>query len=348
MKQHLKLLLVGGTGIISAAVSRIALEQGHELWLINRGNNNDCLPEGAHIIKADINDVETVSKQLEGHTFDCVANFIVQRPEQIDRDYKLFCGKTKQYIFISSGSVYQKPLNHYEITESTPAYNPYWAYPRNKIACEMRLTEYYRNNGFPMTIVRPGHTYNETWLPLCISGYYDSYAVIKRIMEGKPTIIPGDGSSLWTVTHNTDFARAFLGITGNPYAIGETINITSDEVLTWNQIYETIADALGVKLNPFYVSSMFLHNAGPYDMKCCLIGERTQSTVFKNDKLKRLVPGFRAEVPFRVGIRHSLEYIKAHPECHIEDPIFDGWCDRLAEGLTKLAKEIRVEFPNYV
>ena len=342
----MKILIVGGTGIISAAVSRALLEAGHELWLINRGNRNECLPQGARILRADINDTECVEKQLRGENFDCTADFVVQKPEDIDRDYRLFAGKTRQYIFISSSCIYQKPLNHYEITESTPVRNPYWDYAKNKIACENRLQEIYRETGFPITIIRPGHTYDEKWLPLCISGWKGCYSVIKRMLEGKPTIIPGDGTSLWTVTHNSDFARAFLGLAGNPYAIGETVNISSDEVQFWNQIYQTIADCLGVELHPFYISSMFLHQAGPYDFKCCLTGERVQSSVFRNDKLKRLVPSFRAQVPFREGIRESLRYLLSHPEYQEEDPIFDGWCDGLVSVLTRAAEELKKEFPN--
>jgi nucleoside-diphosphate-sugar epimerase len=340
----MKILLVGGTGVISSAVSRRLLASGHELWLINRGNRLERLPEGAHLIRGDINDLPALSEALAEQHFDCVADFTVQKPDQIERDYRLFAGKTRQYVFISSACVYQKPLSHYEITESTPVCNPYWEYAQNKIACENKLMELYRSASFPITIIRPGHTYDEEWLPLCITGERGGYSVIKRMLEEKPTIIPGDGTSLWTLTHNSDFARAFEGLAGNPYALGETVHITSDEVLTWNQIYETIADALGVPLHPFYVSSLFLHQAGPYDLKSCLLGERVRSCVFRNDKLKRLVPGFRAEVPFRKGIRMALNHILQHPELQKEDPLFDRWCDALAASLSQTAKELRQAF----
>ena len=341
----MKILLIGGTGIISTAVSKALLEQGHELWLINRGNQNHLLPGGARFITADIEDFDCVSQKLPPIMFDCVADFVVQKPEHIVRDYHLFYGKTRHYIFISSGSVYQKPLSHYEVTESTPLYNPYWDYAQNKIACENKLMEIYRATGFPITIIRPGHTYDNKWLPLAISGWHGCYSVVKRMLDGRPTIIPGDGTSLWTVTHNNDFAKAFLGIVGNPSAIGEAVNISSDEVLTWNQIYQTIAEALGVELSPFYVSSMFLHQAGPYDFKCCLIGERAQSIVYRNEKLKRLVPGFYAQVPFRDGIRKSLQFLLSHPEYQEADPVFDHWCDTLIESLTLTASRIKKEFP---
>lgn len=343
----MKILIVGGTGIISAAVSRELINQGHELWLINRGSRKDISFPNAHILQCDISDTTFIQKQIASEYFDCIADFIIQKPEHIDRDYKLFSNHTKQYIFISSACIYQKPLSHYEITESTPIYNPYWDYAQNKIACEIRLQEIYRSTGFPITIIRPGHTYDEKWLPLAISGAHGCYSVIKRIKEEKSTIIPGDGTSLWTVTHNSDFARAFAGIVGNPRAIGETINISSDEVLTWNQIYQTIADVLNVPLHPFYISSMFLHNAGPYDFKCCLIGERAQSTVFKNEKLKHLVPDFHAKISFHQGITQSLSYLENHTKYQDEDPVFDRWCDRLEEILTQTAYKLNLEFPNW-
>lgn len=343
----MKILLVGGTGIISAAVSREAVKAGHELWVINRGSHKELLPEGAHLIKSDIQYTASIKNALKNLSFDCVADFIVQKPEQIERDYQLFSGKTKQYIFISSASAYQKPLSHYEITESTPLSNPYWEYSRNKIACEDALMRIYRNTGFPITILRPSHTYDEYNVPLCITGYYGCYGVIKRMLEGKPTIIPGDGTSLWTVTHNSDFAKAFLGIAGNPQAIGEAVHITSDEVMTWNRIYETVADALSVPLKPFYVSSLFLHQAGPYDMKCCLIGERVQTAVFKNDKLKRLVPGFQAAIPFRTGIRQTLKHLLSDPALQTEDPVFDAWCDSLVKELTNTAARLKAAYPEY-
>lgn len=346
----MKVLIIGGTGIISSAVSKALMAAGHELWLINRGSNNDILPDnthGTHLITADINDTGTIAAAIDGQQFDCIADFIVQKPEQIERDYRLFGGRTKQYIFISSASAYQKPLSHYEITESTPLYNPYWEYPRNKIACEETLMRIYRETGFPITIIRPSHTYDENNVPLCITGFYGGYSVIQRMLEEKPTIIPGDGTSLWTLTHNSDFARAFLGIAGNPRAIGEAVNITSDEVMTWNQIYESIADVLSVPLHPFYVSSMFLHQAGPYDLKCCLIGERVQSAIFRNDKLKRLVPGFVPQVLFRDGIRKTLNNLLSNPVLQVADPIFDKWCDCLAVSLDHTAARLKSSFPDY-
>lgn len=344
----MKLLIIGGTGIISTAVSKTMVDMGHDVWIINRGSQNHLLPKEAHVIISDINDTAAVETALSNHHFDCVVDFIVQQPEHIHRDYHLFHKRTKQYIFISSSSVYQRPLSHYEITEGTPLCNPYWEYPRNKIACEETLLAYYRDTGFPITIIRPGHTYDEYHVPLCLTGYYGFYSVIARMRQEKPIIIPGDGTSLWTLTHSSDFARAFLGLAGNPHALGESVNVCSDEVMTWNQIYETIAAALGVVLHPFYVSTMFLHQAGPYDCRSPLLGERVQTAVFKTDKLKRLAPGFYAQTAFRTGIAQTLETILADPKLQTADPVFDAFCDSLIDSLTETASRLKAAYPNCV
>lgn len=337
----MKALFIGGTGTISTAISRKLLEEGHELWLINRGNGNDRLPAGAHIITADINDEETVLKKLEGQKFDVVADFIAFVPEQLERDYRLFQGRTKQFIYISSASAYQKPLSDYRITEGTPLANPYWEYSRNKIAGEEILMKLYREKGFPVTVVRPSHTYDERSVPVGIHGKNGSYQVLKRMMEGKRVIIHGDGTSLWTVTFNRDFAKGFVGLMGNIHAIGEAVQITGDETLTWNQIYQTVADALGVPLRPFYVSTEFLSacDGGVYDLRGGLWGDKANSVSFDNSKLKRLVPGFTTTLRFDQGVREAISYIMSHPECQREDPEFDEWCDAVIavqeEALTK-------------
>lgn len=330
----MKALFIGGTGTISTAISAKLLEEGHELWLINRGTRNDALPPGAHIIKADINDEESVTRQLEGQKFDVVADFIAFLPKQLERDYRLFNGRTRQFIYISSASAYQKPLSDYRIDEVTPLANPYWEYSRNKIAGEELLMKLYREEGFPVTIVRPSHTYSERSMPLGVHGPGGSYQVIRRMLEGKKVIIQGDGSSLWTLTFNTDFARGFIGLMGNIHAIGEAVQITGDETLTWNQIYTVVADALGVGLNPCYVSSEFLAASSPaqWDLRGALLGDKSNSVVFDNTKLKRLVPGFAATVRFDQGARKVLDYINTHPECRKEDPEFDSWCDRVIEA----------------
>lgn len=340
----MKALFIGGTGTISTAISRKLLEEGHELWLINRGNRNRELPEGAHIITADINDEAYVAEQIAGQQFDVVADFIAFVPEQLERDYRLFKGKTRQFIYISSASAYQKPLSDYRITEGTPLANHYWDYSRNKIAGEELLMKLYREEGFPVTIVRPSHTYSERSVPVGLHGKNGSYQVLKRIMEGKPVLIHGDGSSLWTLTFNSDFAKGFVGLMGNIHAIGEAVQITGDESLTWNQIYQTIADALGVTLKPYYVSSHFLAkcNLQGIDIEGNLLGDKANTVVFENTKLKKLVPGFCADIRFDQGVRRAVSYVMSHPECQREDPEFDAWCDCVIEAQEEALKKVRM------
>lgn len=339
----MKALFIGGTGTISTAISTRLLEEGHELWLLNRGTRNDALPPGAHIIKADINDEEMVARKLEGLSFDVVADFIAFVPEQLERDHRLFQGKTRQFIFISSASAYQKPLSDHRINEGTPLANPYWQYSRNKIACEELLMKWYREERFPVTIVRPSHTYSERSMPVGVHGPGGSYQVIRRMMEGKKVIIHGDGSSLWTLTFNTDFAKGFIGLMGNLHAIGEAVQITGDETLTWNQIHAVIAEALGVELKPCYVSSEFIASASPaeWDLRGALLGDKANSVVFDNMKLKRLVPDFVATVRFDQGVKKVLEYIKAHPECQKEDLAFDQWCDSVVAAQEEALRSMK-------
>ncbi|MCI1774498.1 MAG: SDR family oxidoreductase [Paenibacillus lautus] len=335
----MKALFIGGTGTISTAITKQLLEQGCELYLLNRGNRNDTLPEGTHILQADIHDEDQVAKLIEHLDFDVVADFIAFEPAHLERDYRLFGGKTKQFIFISSASAYQTPLSDYRITEGTPLSNPYWAYSRNKIACEDYLMKQYREHGFPVTIVRPSHTYDERSIPLGVHGSQGSWQVVKRMLENKPVIIHGDGTSLWTLTHNRDFAKGFIGLMGNIHAIGESVHITSDESLTWNQIYEIIADALGVQLNAVHVSSEFLDAASTQDFRGSLLGDKANTVVFDNSKLKRLVPEFVATIRADQGIKQTVEYILAHPEHQREDEEFDAWCDKVISALEK-AKSI--------
>jgi nucleoside-diphosphate-sugar epimerase len=336
----MKALFIGGTGIISSAITKQLAEQGCELYLLNRGSRNAALPQGVHVIQADINDEDHVASLLEGHQFDVVADFIAFRPEQLERDFRLFQGRTKQFLFISSASAYQTPLSDYRITEGTPLSNPYWEYSRNKIACEQYLIDRYREDGFPITIVRPSHTYDERSIPLGVHGNKGSWQVAKRMLEGKPVIIHGDGTSLWTMTHNSDFAKGFIGLMGNIHAIGESVHITSDETVTWNQIYEIIADALGVKLNAVHVSSHFLAAAGPYDFRGGLLGDKANSVVFDNSKLKRLVPQFVATTRLDQGIKETVRHILANPALQTEDPEFDLWCDRIVDAMDEAAKSL--------
>lgn len=340
----MKALFIGGTGTISMAITRQLAEQGWELYLLNRGRRQEGLPEGVHLIEEDINDEKRVAERLIGLSFDVVADFIAFEPEHVQRDYRLFQGKTKQFIFISSASAYQTPLSDYRITEGTPLSNPYWAYSRNKIACEEYLMGQYRDHGFPVTIVRPSHTYDERSIPLGVHGSKGSWQVARRMLEGKPVIVHGDGTSLWTLTHNRDFAKGFIGLMGNLHAIGESVHITSDESLTWNQIYEAVAGALGVKLEAVHVPSDFLAECGPGDFRGSLLGDKANTVVFDNAKLKRLVPGFCAEIRFDQGIRSTVQHILAHPELQKEDPEFDRWCDEVIQAVRGAAAEVKRKF----
>ena len=335
----MNVLFIGGTGIISTAITeRLAATDGVNLFLVNRGNKNSVIPENVTVINADINDEDFVREQLKDLSFDAVCDFIAFVPEHLKRDFRLFNGKTKQFMYISSASAYQKPLSNYRITEGTPLANPYWEYSRNKIACEDFLMKMYRENGFPVTIIRPSHTYDERSVPLGVHGKKGSWQIVKRMIEGKPVIVHGDGTSLWTMTHNSDFAKAFVGLIGNAHAIGEAFQITSDETLTWNQIYKAIADALGVELKPYYVSSDFLAAVSDYDLCGSLTGDKANSVVFDNSKLKRAVPDYVPTVRFDQGVKRTIDYVLAHKECQVEDPEFDAWCDKVIEVLENAKK----------
>ncbi len=340
-----KALFIGGTGTISAGVvQRLQQEGGWEIWLLNRGSRSSRVPAGVHQIRADINDEGAVAEGLRDMTFDVVSEFIGFTPDQVQRDYRLFRERTRQYIFVSSASAYHKPAADYRITEGTTLANPHWAYSRNKIACEEFLMQKYREEGFPVTIVRPSHTYDERHIPLGVHGSKGFWQVIRRMLDEKPVIIQGDGTSLWTLTFSSDFAVGYAALMGNPHAIGEAFQITGDETLTWNQIYRTIADALGVTLHPYYVASSFLAEAGRpwgYDFEGSLIGDKAVSVVFDNTKLKRIAPHMKTSVPFSTGVRLALEYILSHPEeCQEEDPVFDAWCDRVIEALENAKRQV--------
>lgn len=340
----MKALFIGGTGTISMGIIRaLAKDPLWEVYLLNRGNRKDEVPEGIHQIIADINDEADVAGKLESMTFDVVSDFIAFGVEAVERDYRLFKGKTKQYIFISSASAYNKPAASYVITEGTTLANPYWEYSRNKIACEEFLMEKYRTEGFPVTIVRPSHTYDERSIPLGVHGNKGFYQVIKRMQQGKPVIIQGDGSSLWALTFNSDFAIGYTALMGNRHAIGEAFQITGDEILTWNQIYQTIADALGVELKPYYVSSEFLADVGDkygFDFRGGIIGDKSVSVVFDNSKLKRLAPNMTTNIPFHKGVRIALDYCLSHEDRYELDPEFDSFCDTVIESLEKAKADI--------
>jgi nucleoside-diphosphate-sugar epimerase len=303
----MKVLFIGGTGNISVSVSKLAIERGFDLYLLNRGKLNVTI-EGAKTLIADIKQPDQVKKALEGHKFDVIVNWIAYLEEDVQRDLELFRGKCAHYIFIGTASSYQKPLTHPVITESTPMSNPYWTYSQRKIRCEEILMEAYRQDGFPMTIVRPSHTY-DTRFPIGV-GNWASYLIPERMLQGKPVVVHGDGTSLWTVTHSDDFAKGFVGLLGNPQSIGHAFHITSDYLLTWNQIYEQIGDALGVKPNLVHVPSDFINAIDP-NTGAGLIGDKMWSAIFDNSKIKRFVPDYVATIPFNLGIRRTLAWFQA-------------------------------------
>ena len=339
----MKYLFIGGTGNISKYITKGLLAAGETVYLVNRGNRNDDLEGDVHYITADINTdegVETVREYIKDMSFDAVADYIVFTVEQAERDFNLFNGKTKQYLTFSSASVYQTPPVSPYITEATPLKNPLWLYSRNKIKIEEYLMQKYRECDFPITIVRPSHTYGETYVPLAFHGK-NSYSVLQRMLQGKPVIIPGDGRSLWVVTHSSDFAKGCIGLFGNIHAIGETYHITTDELVTWDQIYQVAADTLGVEPKFVHVASELIAATWPGGGQWGnLLGDKSNSVIFDNSKLKRVVPDFVCTKRMDQGIRESVLYMMSHPELQIEDPDFDAYCDKLAAGVEKLKNEM--------
>ena len=334
--------MIGGTGTISSAITRQLAEGGHDLWLLNRGNRKDEVPANVKQVIVDIDDEQEVLRQLGDEQFDAVCEFIGFVTQQVERDIRYFRGRTRQYVYISSASAYNKPAANHVITEGTTLANPHWEYSRNKIACEELLMKEYREHGFPVTIVRPSHTYCERGVPLSVHGLKGSWPVLKRMMEGKPVLVHGDGSSLWTLTWNEDFARGFIGLLGNPKAIGEAFQIMRDEQLTWDQVYKCVGNALHVTPKLYHVASDFLAAVAPaaWDFEGNLLGDKAVTVVFDCTKLKRAVPGFQATVRYDEGVRRCIEYLFAHPELQVEDPEFDAWCDRVIEAQEKCKKEI--------
>ena len=324
----MKILMVGGTGIISTAVSNLLVDQGHELYLLNRGLHTHFAPKGAKILIGDINDEGHIKDLIKDDFFDVIANWIIGLPEQIERDIRLFSNKTSQYIFISSASAYQHPTKHYIITEETPLKNLYWEYSRKKIECENRIMKEYKENGFPVTIVRPSLTFGETVIPYVLTSWKDPWSIIHRMKVEKRIIVPGDGTSLWTITFNTDFAAGFIGLLGNKKTIGEAFHITSDEVLTWNDVVEQMADVVGVKSNPVHISSEFIVKFMP-DQIGNLFGDKMTSSVFDNSKLKAFVPDFKAKVTFKEGFAKSYAYLKSHPELQTVDEKYEVHLDKV-------------------
>jgi nucleoside-diphosphate-sugar epimerase len=319
----MKVLFIGGTGIISSACSGLAAERGIDLYLLNRGKTLRPVPAKAKILKGDIREAASARQAIGDLKFDAVVDWVAFTPEHIDADLKLFRGRTNQFIFISSASAYQTPPVNLPVTESTPLDNPYWEYSRAKIACEERLMRAYREEKFPITIVRPSHTYDCTLLPM-----HGGYTIIDRMRKGKKVIVHGDGSSLWVLTHHADFAKGFVGLLGNSHAIGEAFQITSDELLTWNQIFEIVAAAAGTIAKIVHVPSDFIARFDP-EWGAGLLGDKSHSMVFDNSKIKRTVPDFSAKIPFSQGAREIMAWLDANPSWKAVDETLDATIDSI-------------------
>jgi nucleoside-diphosphate-sugar epimerase len=317
----MKVLFIGGTGVISSACSELALARGIDLYLLNRGQSLRPVPAAARVLHADIRDPEQAHAALAGHAFDVVVDWIAFTPDQVAADVALFRGRTGQYIFISSATVYEKPPRRLPITESTPRGNPFWTYAGNKIACEERLEQAYRSEQFPVTIVRPSHTYDRTKLPTL--GYYTAIA---RLRAGKPAVVHGDGTSLWVLTHHRDFAMGFVGLLGNPRAVGEAFHITSDELLTWNQIYTLLAQAAGAEPFLVHVPSEIIARFDP-ELGAGLLGDKAHSVIFDNSKIHRFVPDFAPTIPFAAGAAEIMAWHDADPARQIVNPALDRLMD---------------------
>ena len=328
----MRVLFIGGTGLISSACSDLAVQRGMELSILNRGKSeNFDIPAGTHILQADIHgESQKLMDVLNSSYFDVVVDWIAYTSEDIERDISLFNGKTRQFVFISSASVYQKPPAHFLITEQTPLDNPYWQYSRDKIACEDRLMQAYAESDFPVTIIRPSLTYGPSQLPLAVNSWNHPYTIINRIRQGKPLIVPGDGTSLWVCTWNADFAIGLIGLFGNTDAVGEAFHITSDEVLSWNEIYTQVFAVLGVKPNIIHIPSDLLA-AWDSHLQGSLIGDKTNSVVFDNSKIKHFVPEFDCSVTWAEGIKRTIAWFDADPRRQVIDRDADQKWDQIIE-----------------
>jgi len=326
----MKILFIGGTGLISSACSELAIARGHELFILNRSSSTKHpLPENVTLLKGDIHaDEADLTTLLAGHRFDAVVDWVAFTPEDIERDIRLFQNMTGQFVFISSASVYQNPPQHYLIKETTPLINPYWKYSQDKIACEERLMREYHDHGFPVTIIRPSLTYGPSQIPLVGASWQHPYTVIDRMKHGHKVIVPGDGTSLWVLTWNADFAKGLIGLLGNAKAIGEAFHITSDEVLSWDQIFIEVYQALGVEPNVVHIPSDLIVAHEP-DQLGTLLGDKIHSVVFDNSKIKTFVPDFACEVNWAEGIRRSLAWFDVHPEFKTIDQQMNNNWDRL-------------------
>lgn len=325
----MKALFIGGTGNISSACSQLALERGVELYLLNRGQSLRPLPEGARVINADIRDPNAVREALGSMRFDVVADFIAFTPQHIETDLQLFRGRIGQYFFISSASAYQTPPATLPVTEAAILDNPVWQYSRDKAACEERLLRAYREEKFPFTVVRPSHTYSAVYVPV-----HGNWTTIDRMLRGLPVIVHGDGTSLWTLTHSSDFAKGFVGLMGNSHAIGEVYHITSDEWLTWNQIHEILASAAGVQPELVHVPSDLIAVYDPIWGES-LLGDKAHSFILDNSKIKRVVPDFVCTTPFSRGAEEIIAWHRADPARQQVDENFNAICERILRAYAK-------------
>ncbi len=340
----MKVLFIGGTGLISSACTRLAVDRGVDLFLLNRGSNPDRA-RGATPLVADLHDEAATERALAGHRFDVVVDWLAFTVEDIERDLRLFRGRADQFIFISSASAYRKPPGDWIIREDTPLANPFWDYSQNKIACEERLMRAYRQDGFPVTIVRPSLTYGDTQVPLSVNSWERPFTAIARMRQGKPIIVPGDGTALWTITHNSDFAVALVGLLGRRAAIGHAFNIMSDEVLTWDEIYRQTAAAAGVEPRLVHIASDFIAACLP-EWSGTLLGDKSGSAVFDTTKIKRFVPDFRTATPYAEGIRRTVAWFDADPSRQEIDTEMDARWDRLIAAYEQgLANAMKVFAP---
>lgn len=329
----MKFLFIGGTGLISSACSELAVSRGNELFILNRSiSKKTAIPQGATLLQGDVKgDLSYISKLMTDRYFDAVVDFIAYTVEDIERDLTLFSGNTDQFVFISSASAYQKPPKNFLITEETQLENPFWQYSRDKIACEQSLLKAYREGGFPVTIIRPSLTYGPAQIPFCVGSWQHPWTVIARMKNRKQIIVPGDGTSLWVMTWNGDFAKGLVGLLGNQKAIGETFQITSDEVLTWDQIHAEAFKALGIEPNIAHISTDLIVAYWP-DSTGSLIGDKVNSAVFENSKIKKFVPDFKCEVNWAEGFRRSIAWYDAHPNYKTIDRELDNLFDKILAG----------------
>ncbi|MFT7560599.1 MAG: nucleoside-diphosphate-sugar epimerase [Flavobacteriales bacterium] len=324
---YMKILFIGGTGNISMASSKRLLAAGHDLWLLTRTGACAELP-AARCLKADINDASAIEHLLCGHEWDVVVNWIAFTADDITRDVALFSGSTQQYVFISSASCYQNPSDEVWIREGRRLDNPYWEYSQNKILAEQALMQAYEQSGFPATIVRPSLTY-ERVIPLSL-GAFNEYTTVARIKAGKEIVVPGDGNALWTLTHSQDFAQGICGLLGNRQAIGEDFHITSDEFLSWNQIYSITAEVLGCEARIVHVTSDTICALEPR-YRGTLLGDKSHSALFDNRKIKLYVPEFAAKISYRDGIRSTLAWFEEDQDRQRVDIQTDAFIEQLIQ-----------------